>query len=64
MMTRKDYVATASILNQYRIDAETISITDFDKVVADFADMFQSDNERFDRERFFEACYDDKEPTS
>lgn len=53
MMTRKDYVQTANILASVRpeMNAETY----FDLVDL-FANYFSSDNERFNREKFEEAC--------
>jgi hypothetical protein len=60
MMTRKDYVETANILANVRDgliglgqDGETI----FSNLVADFAEMFENDNERFQAERFDNACW-------
>jgi hypothetical protein len=52
MMTRKDYVATAEILSDWAdvMDYETLYA-----LAKDFADYFSSDNERFDRKRFFSA---------
>jgi len=54
MMTRKDYVKTASILNGFKqyIDKPWL----FEDLVAEFSDMFRADNERFDSIRFAEAC--------
>jgi hypothetical protein len=56
MMTRKDYVATAQILNDYKhlIDSRV-----FQHIITDFMMMFEDDNPRFDADRFFDAC--DKE---
>ena len=51
-MTRKDYVATAEILN-YASNKMHPAL--FAKVVNDFAEMFAKDNERFDVNRFHEA---------
>jgi hypothetical protein len=53
MMTRKDYVATAEILNSY---ASEMKLEVFEDVVNDFVDMFAKDNERFDSDRFWEEC--------
>jgi hypothetical protein len=53
MMTRKDYVATAEILNSY---ASEIKIDVYEDIVNDFSEMFISDNERFDTDRFWEEC--------
>ena len=51
-MTRKDYVATAEILN-YASNKMHPAL--FTKVVNDFAEMFAKDNPRFDVTRFHEA---------
>jgi hypothetical protein len=51
MMTRKDYVIAAEILNQaYPENPDLV----FD-LANDFADYFAKDNPRFDRNRFFDA---------
>jgi DNA-dependent RNA polymerase auxiliary subunit epsilon len=52
MMTRKDYVETARILNKYK---EAISEKDFIDLVDDFSFMYEQDNERFNTEKFLEA---------
>jgi hypothetical protein len=54
MMTRKDYVATAEILNSFvnKIDSE-----DFNDLVFEFSEMFLADNTRFSVDKFEEACY-------
>lgn len=52
MMTRKDYIATAAILNKHFEEVPPA-------VLLDFASMFKKDNERFDEERFFEACVEE-----
>jgi len=52
MMTRKDYVSTAKILN-YASNKMHPAL--FTKVVNDFAEMFAKDNPRFDVIRFHEA---------
>ena len=52
MMTRKDYIATAEILN-YMSNKSHPAL--FSKVVNDFAEMFAKDNERFYVKRFHEA---------
>ena len=54
MMTRKDYVATAKILND---NIEHMHPAAFSKLVEDFVDMMQDDNPRFEYGRFLEACY-------
>jgi len=54
MMTRKDYVATAEILNSYGSD---MKLEVFEDLVNDFIEMFAEDNERFDSDRFWEECF-------
>ena len=51
-MTRKDYIATAEILN-YASTKTHPSL--FSKMVTDFALMFANDNPRFDVRKFHEA---------
>lgn len=55
MMTRKDYVRTAEILNLL-ISIDYIKEGKEDFVIGMFAEMFQLDNDRFDRGRFVDAC--------
>ncbi len=52
MMTRKDYVAVAEILN-FASDKAHPAL--FSKLVNDFAEMFAVDNPRFDITRFHKA---------
>ena len=54
MMTRKDYLATAEILNSYGSD---MKLEVFEDLVNDFIEMFAEDNERFDSDRFWEECF-------
>lgn len=54
MMTRKDYVATAQILNDV---IDYIHPAAFAEIVSKFADYMNEDNERFSRGKFEEACY-------
>ena len=56
MMTRKDYVATADILEVLVATATDESFPDIQDAVDAFAEMFANDNPRFDRKRFVEAC--------
>jgi hypothetical protein len=53
MMTRKDYVATAEILNSY---ATEIRVEVYEDLVNDFSEMFFADNDKFDSNRFWEEC--------
>jgi hypothetical protein len=55
MMTRKDYVETAKILNKFVND---IDKNDFDDLVFEFSEWFASDNPRFDEQKFYDACID------
>ena len=53
MMTRKDYVETAKILNLFvdEMDSQT-----FQSLVFEFSEWFMSDNPRFDEDKFWQAC--------
>jgi hypothetical protein len=55
MMTRKDYVETARILNNF---VDVIDKNDFDELVFEFSEWFASDNPRFDESKFYDACVD------
>ena len=54
MMTRKDYVQTAEIINSYASEIKNEVLED---LVNDFIEMFAADNERFDSDRFWEECF-------
>ena len=54
MMTRKDYVAVADILNRYAL---SIDENTFDIVIHDFAGLMAEDNPRFMSDRFISACW-------
>jgi hypothetical protein len=54
MMTRKDYVAVAEILNSFQ-DVIADQFT-FEDLVNEFADFFASDNPNFKRDKFTQAC--------
>ena len=56
MMTRKDYIATADILETLVATTEGDALSAVLDAVDEFANMFKSDNERFDRTRFLNAC--------
>lgn len=53
MMTRKDYVKTAEILKDV---SNEIHPEVYQDLVEQFAQFFKLDNERFDFDRFEEAC--------
>ena len=57
MMTRKDYVSTAEILNSLYLDLPNDTLDYFEEAVLSFALMFEQDNERFNRGIFYNACY-------
>jgi hypothetical protein len=64
MMTRKDYVAIARILNNYLLEYNMESRPSFvaefdDSLVSPFIDLLALDNPNFDKERFWEACFND-----
>jgi hypothetical protein len=51
MMTRKDYITAADILNQAYPENPDLIL----EMAGDFSDYFAKDNPRFSRPRFFEA---------
>lgn len=53
MMSRKDYVETARILNKYKSIMEEKDFTD---LADDFSFMFEKDNKNFIADKFLEAC--------
>ena len=65
-MTRKDYIAIADALAQTRPDSTMLdpivvkeSVEIWDQWLRDrrrVADVLASDNPRFDRQRFYDAC--------
>lgn len=56
MMTRKDYVATAEILETLVATTEGDALNSVLDAVDEFAEMFKKDNDRFNRTRFLNAC--------
>ena len=58
MMTRKDYVETAKILNLFvdEMDSKT-----FKDLVFEFSEWFSADNPRFDENKFWDACVKEME---
>lgn len=57
MMTRKDYVATAKILNDLKGE---INQSTFEELVYQFSEYFFADNPRFDGVKFELACLKDE----
>jgi hypothetical protein len=53
MLTRKDYVTIADILESFSLEINQII---FEDLVEDIADYCASDNPNFDYEKFREAC--------
>ena len=53
MMTRKDYIETANILNKF---ADGIDSHTFQDLIFEFSEWFASDNPRFDENKFWDAC--------
>ena len=53
MMTRKDYVAVAEILNSFK---DLIDKFAFEDLVDEFSDMFSADNSNFKVDKFYAAC--------
>ncbi len=52
MMTRKDYVKVAEILNAYHLDIEPQV---FEDLLSDFQSFFKSDNSNFNPTKFRDA---------
>ena len=59
MMTRKDYVKVANILNV--IAKPNMDMIPFEDLVTEFADLFMVDNPNFSPRRFELACYGNDE---
>ena len=57
MMTRKDYVATAVILDNFIGDMPIKYDSECYALAEQFADMFEADNPKFSRDIFLDACY-------
>jgi|TARA_R100000458_G_scaffold50244_1_gene50311 TorA maturation chaperone TorD len=52
-MSRKDYIAIAGIIRKCK---HGISTASQEKLAQEFCELFLFDNERFDSEKFLEAC--------
>ena len=57
MMSRKDYVQFASLLNSMHHGFPTLHIDVKKFLVNNMADIFENDNPNFDRTRFKDAVY-------
>ena len=58
-MTKKDYELIAEVLREYHWNAKYGRVTASDVVtmiINDLSDVFASENERFDNNKFLEAC--------
>ena len=55
MMTRKDYVKTAQILNNY---ADEIDFLVMQEIADEFAEMFENDNPNFNYQKFIDAVFE------
>jgi hypothetical protein len=55
MMTRKDYVKTAQILNNY---ADDIDFLVLQEIADGFAEMFEADNPNFNYQKFIDAVFE------
>jgi hypothetical protein len=54
MMTRKDYVAVAEILSDFKYGIANDVV--FTELVEEFADFFSADNPNFKFDKFTHAC--------
>jgi hypothetical protein len=56
MMTRKDYVATANILSNYKDEIDFLVLSE---IADEFAGMFENDNPNFDYQKFIDAIFEE-----
>lgn len=52
-MTRKNFKAIADIMRKYKLTSDEITIN---KLAAELATYFKTDNPTFDRSKFMRAC--------
>lgn len=57
MMTRKDYVQTANILNQF---VDEIDFLVLQEIADGFAEMFENDNPNFNYQKFIDAVFENE----
>lgn len=57
MMTRKDYVQFASLLNSIHHGFPTLDVDTKRFIVNNMCDIFENDNKNFNRTKFKEAVY-------
>ena len=55
-MTKKDYELIAEVLKEYISIEKPLHIGIALSIMEDLADVFASENERFDIDKFLEAC--------
>jgi hypothetical protein len=56
MMTRKDYIEVANILNNHK---RYVAEATLESLIFDFNEMFLKDNPRFDADRFADAVMEE-----
>jgi hypothetical protein len=63
LFQRRHYIAIAKVFSSVSFNTGFVysNRVGFVKTVRAFADMFQDDNEFFDREKFIHACYKELE---
>lgn len=58
-MTRKDFQAVTDIIRSFSKGAINYDLEGrhvLERITEEMADLFQKDNPRFDKEKFYEAC--------
>lgn len=55
-MTKKHYEAIARIFRGIELDTDGFIETHYENIVSRLADYFESENPRFDRDKFLSAC--------
>jgi hypothetical protein len=62
MMTRKDYISIANVLNGFLKDANQhpALVANYDDfLVRPFIKLLENDNPNFNADKFWEACFND-----
>lgn len=55
-MTRKDYELIAKVINRNTVSLTESAFIDFARMAEDLATELETENPRFDRQRFLTAC--------
>jgi hypothetical protein len=55
-MTRKDYQAVARVIRFNYENSDDQAKSNIREIARELADHFKTDNSRFDRQKFYEAC--------